>query len=132
MGEKRITYQAISFLLISIVATVLSYLLFLFLFKFIYLHYLIAVLISYVFGITLSFPFYEKHTFNSKEKRIKSSMIYFLINLYALVFSLSSLHLVVNIFQTNISLTYLFVLALTSILKFLGFKVLAFKNKIWR
>ena len=89
------------------------------------------MLISYLFGVVLSFPFYKEHTFHSKEEIKKAMSIYFLINIIALIFSLLIFYLIVEKFKTNVLLTYLFVLSMTTLIKFLGFKILAFNNKEW-
>jgi putative flippase GtrA len=131
MAKRKITHQMSLFLIITFFFTIFCYLLFVFLVKFLSIHYLFAVIISYLFGIITSFPFYEKHTFHSKEKLEKSIIIYGLINLLALIFNLSLLYFIVELFRTNIILTYLFVLATITFIKFIGFKILAFNNKEW-
>jgi len=95
------------------------------------MHYLLAVTISYLFGIIFSFPFYEKHTFDSKEKLKRSAGVYFLINLFALGFNLFLLYFIIENFNTNILLTYFVVLASMTFIKFLGFKIFAFNNREW-
>ena len=131
IAKRKITSQMVLFLIITFLFTVFCYLLFIILFKILSIHYLLAVIISYLFGIITSFPFYEKYTFHSKEKLNKSATIYGLINLFALIFNLSLLYFIVKLFKTNILLTYLFVLAIITLIKFIGFKIVAFNNREW-
>ena len=131
LAKRKITYQMVLYLIIIFLFTILCYILFIFLFKVLSMHYLLAVTISYLFGIVFSFPFFEKHTFHSKEKLKKSMTIYGLINLFALILNLLILYFIIEIFKTNILLTYLFVLAIITFIKFVGFKILAFNNREW-
>ena len=129
--KRKITKQATLFLIVTFFITILCYIIFLFLFKFFSIHYLFAVVISYISGIFLAFPFYEKHIFHSREELKKSFFVYCLINLFALILNLSFLYFIIEVFETNVPLTYLFVLAIITFIKFVGFKIMAFNNREW-
>jgi len=129
--KKEFLRQIFLFLFIGGSATILNYLIFISLFKILSLHYLFAVTIGYLSGLLFTFILNKKHTFHSKEKTGKSMFLFILLNLFFLLINLELLYFFVELININATTMYFLLLIFTTPLKFIGSKILIFKNFNW-
>lgn len=129
--KRKVTFQLVLFLIVAFFGTVLNYLIFVFMYKLLFINYLLSIIMGYFFGVNFAFFMNKKYTFDSQEKLKKSLGVYLFINLSALIISLIIMYIFVEIFKTNIPFTYFMILSSITFLKFFLSKIFAFKNKEW-
>ena len=129
--KREISKQALLFLLIGGVSTTINYSVFLIFFVLFSINYLISAVIGYLSGMIFGFFSNKIYTFKSKEGLRRSLPIYLGVYLFSLFLSIFLLNFFVENFNTNVLLTNLFLLVLTTLINFLGIKILAFKNRKW-
>jgi len=126
--KREITQQALRFILIGIESTLLNYIVFLSLLFFLDVDYLIAAALGFISGVFIGYMFNKIYTFRSKRKDKIALPIYLLVYSFTLTFTLLALKIMVDTYGLSPVISNLIVLPVTTILNFIGTKILAFEN----
>ena len=129
--KRDVVKQFLRFLLIGLESTVLNYLFFLILLYFLMVNYVASYAIGFVVGTLFGFVFNKLWTFESEREAHKEIGIYFLVYLISLGIGAVLIRFIVNHFNLIPAIANIPVLVVTTIINFLGTKVLAFRNKKW-
>lgn len=129
--KRTITKQALKFIIVGLISTAINYGVFFGLYATGTMGYIYASGVGYLSGMLFGFYYNRKYTFYSREGVRKSLPIYLGVYLTSLLLSLILLRLFVEGFNTNVLITNLCMIFLTTVTNFLGVKVFAFRNKEW-
>jgi putative flippase GtrA len=129
--KRDVTKQAARFLVIGFISTAINYSLFLILFLSGFFNYLFSSGLGYISGMIFGFYYNRKVTFYSKEGIKKSLLVYLIVYIGSLLISLYLLDLFVEKYNSDVLLTNLLLLILTTLTNFFGVKIFAFRNKDW-
>jgi putative flippase GtrA len=126
-----IVRQLIRFSLVGIESTILTYLIYIFLFNFIDFTYASSYIPGVIIGTLFGFFFNKSFSFESKEEIKRSLPIYLIIYCFSLTIGWFLLDYLVKRESINPIIALIPVLIFTTIINFFGTKILAFKNKRW-
>ena len=129
--EREVTRQFIKFCLVGLECTILNYLIFVVLFKIFFLNYLLSAAIGFIVGVLFGFIFNRVYTFRSDKSSKITLPKYFFVYLISLVTNLLFLRLLVVNGGISPLISNALMLPITTLINFLGTKVLAFQNKKW-
>lgn len=127
----EISKQAIRFLLVGTITTLINYSIFLLLSRFFNIYFVIAAVVGYLLGLTLGYLLNRIFTFESTENIMRSTLIYFFVNAISIGLIIFTLPEIVKVLRISPHLAYFIMLIITTIINFFGSKILAFKNKKW-
>lgn len=129
--KREITKQAIKFLIIGALSTIINYGIFFILFSVFHLNYIAASGAGYITGMFFGFFYNKRYTFRSKMQFKKTLPLYFIIYTISLIIGLSSLEFLVSDKGINVYFANFLVLIITTLTNFFGTKLLVFKNNFW-
>lgn len=129
--HSEINKQAMLFLLIGLISTIINYFLFFVFYVFLSINFLISAAAGFLAGMIFGFFYNMEYTFRSKREIRKSLPVYFGVYLFSLSLNIFFLNFFVKNFNTNVLLTNFFLLIFTTFINFFGIKIFAFKNTRW-
>lgn len=130
MFEGRLfSKEFVRFVVVGTVSTVLNYLLFVVLFKFVGIHYVVSSIAGYIAGHIFGYNLNRAWTFSSViASRVKEYSFYALLNLFSLVLNIATLHVLVTVFSLNPLVANVFAIGTSTISNFLGCKCFVFNK----
>jgi putative flippase GtrA len=123
--------QLIRFVLIGLESSVLTYLIFIIFMHFLHVNYTVSFMLGFIAGIFFGFTFNKIWTFESKRNFEKEIWIYFIVYFISLGVGTLMIRFLVESFNINPLVANLPTIGVTTVINFLGTKVLAFRNKKW-
>lgn len=129
--KKEVNKQFVKFCVIGLESTVLYYLIFIVLFNFLDMNYIISAILAYLIGVHFGFVFNKLLTFGSHKNTLKNYPKYLLANLVTLVILIFGLRFLVEAVRISPLISTAILIPFTTIINFLGIKILVFKNKKW-
>jgi putative flippase GtrA len=129
--KREVTKQFLRFCLVGIESTIFTYLIYLLFFHFFGFTYAFSYVPGVVLGTLFGFYFNKSFSFESREEIKKSLFIYLGVYAFSLTIGGFFLKLLVNKGGLHPLIAIIPVLIFTTIVNFLGTKILAFKNMKW-
>ena len=127
--NKIITPQLVKFVFIGSINTVLCYTIFLLCIYFFHLHYVIALIVDYIFGILISYFWNRRWTFKSNGKISKEIRKFIFVYLVAFVLNYVSLLIFIDFFGIEAIFAQIIAIAIITPLTFLSHKMWSFVEK---
>ncbi len=130
-NNKETGIQFIKFSLIGFLNTGIHYGIFLFLFRLLGIHYLLASVTGYFGGLINSFALNKLWTFQTKETRKKVEFAKFvIINILALLINVGSLKYFVNYLDMLPEIALIISIVISTMTNFIGNKLWVFRQRI--
>jgi putative flippase GtrA len=129
--KKTVSRQFIKFCLIGLESTVLNYLVFIISLYFLSIYYLIASAMGYLSGTFFGYFFNKVFTFNSNRKNSQAVPLYLAVYTFSLFFTIGVMKMLVDFLGIHPMISKLIVIFMTTIINFIGIKIIVFKNKEW-
>ncbi len=124
---KKLSKQFIKFCLVGLLSTIVGILTFVIFLDFLGAHYLISSIMSFVFGIAVSYPLNKSWTFSSSKKDKKKILQYFLVYIFSLAINLIFLKISVENFAIDAKIAYILSIGITTCTNFIGTRFFVFK-----
>ena len=128
MKLEKYTGQFFRFLVVGSISTVVNYSFFYFLFKFLFVNYLISSGAGYVLGLLVGFAINKQWTFEVKDESKNYLLGYLIIYTLSLIIGILFLKFLVEMLSFKAEMANIFVLILTTLTNFFGIKTLVFKK----
>lgn len=126
MKQRNNFYKAIKFSIVGLSNTVVSYLVFLFLFKTFNVFYLLASIFAYIAGLLNSYFWNLRWTFKEEHSN-KIFLRFLLVNLIAVLCKILLMYFIVEYFDYNKLIAELLAMSFVILLNFLGNNFWTFK-----
>lgn len=126
---ELLSLQLIKFGWVGVLNTVLGYAIFfvcIYIFK---LHYSLALIIEYIFGISNSYIWNKLWTFKSKNRANKEIFKFIIVYIISLVFNYAILFLLIDILNIKAAISQIIALIIIFPITFIGHKRWTFKNR---
>ncbi len=128
---SKLFKQIYRFLIIGGISTIINYLIFFALFKFLVINYLSAAVMGYVVGLMFGYIFNTMWTFEStKHKKTHEFAKYLLVYICSLILSMILLQILVESLHLTAIIANIFAIILSTSTNFIGCKIFVFKKII--
>jgi putative flippase GtrA len=120
--------QIIRYLFVGGIATLMNYMIFIFLFKFCHTNYIIASATGYILSVVAGYFFNRKWTFNATEAKAETIVKYMSVYICSLLISMALLSIFVEWLLLPAEWANVLTISVTIFSNFLGLKFLVFRN----
>lgn len=120
----------LKFVIVGIIATIINYSFFYYLYQFLLINYIISSTSGYILGLIIGFLINKFWTYESKSKiSFKESLLYLSVYMFSLVLGLIFLKFQVEYILIPVLIANFFTIGLTTLTNYVGTRFLVFKIK---
>jgi putative flippase GtrA len=128
MIDKNTQKQLVRFALVGILSSAINYGVFYLLYSYLHQNYILSTAIGFISGVLAGFLLNKTWTFSENSAAEKYIVQYFMVYLFSLGASLLFMKIAVEYFTVDARLANFLSIGFTTVLNFLGTKLLVFKK----